>query len=839
MNTCVSRLVCCAVATAVTFTPVAAGETPFTEEAAARGIVYTPVPPHPWGFGVAMADLDGDGDPDIVTLGAADGHLGLYENDGRGVFTDREPLSGIPSIPLASGVTAADYDGDGDLDLYISRRGAPNVLLRNDGGWTFSDVTLAAGVGDDGQGQGCAWADYDADGWLDLYVSNRTSLPSEPHNRLYHNLGDGTFEEVAEALGVDAGADPTFQATWFDYDRDGLVDLYLCTDKGEDCTNYSNHLFRNVGGTFIDVTDASGTAACIGCMGTAIADLDGNGFSDMYCSNTPAGNVLFMNAGDGTFAESAESAGMGSFGLGWGVAFFDYDNDGYQDLYVCNSNAENRLYDYNGIFPAVDVAEALGVAHPGPSFCTAVADVDGDGDLDLLLESINEPIRLYINHAGETRNWLELDLVGLGPNTHAVGAWTEVSVGSTQQVRQVIAGIGFKSMSTLVQHFGLGDAELVDQLTVTWPGGGETALVNVPVNRRLTLINGELPEPELVNITLTGPDVVVENTTAVFTAVASYYFAEPGDVTADAQWAVDPAGAGTFDAPGVFTAGDVVGDTTIQITASLGDVTATVPVVIQDVAPPPPPPPADPPEIGVDVPDDGIDFGDTIESATLPVHNVGDGVLIYTIDTDQPWLTVTPDAGTSAGPDDVVPHTVLVDRSDIEAGSDAVGVIAIQPADVDVATVLVTVRASKAPAPSPDQDLDNDDAPPPQEPAASPDAPADVAHDDVPAPADVPPADDTAPAATPADDTEPSTDSGSEPAASEDTAPSPDDTPAPSAGDTPVPGDPPPGADLPPDSADASPTPCGVACGAVGFIPILGMLLGLAAIRRTAPTRRR
>ncbi len=462
-------------------------QAPFTEEAASRGIGYVFGSDNStFGHGVCFCDLDRDGDPDIVLIGAADGHVGVYENDGSGFFTDRSATSNILPMNKASGISAADYDGDQDLDLYFTVHGSSNVLMRNEGNLTFLNVTRNAGVGDAGWGQGSAWGDYDKDGWLDLYVANRTRLGEIP-NRLFRNLGDGTFEEVAQNLGVSEEEDRlTFMATFVDYDRDQNLDLYLCTDKGMECIEASNHLYQNQGAGFVEVTEEAGAEACVGCMGTGIGDFDANGYLDFYCSNVPLGNVLLLNQGDGTFVDSAAEAGVASYLLGWGNLIFDFDNDTHQDIYVCNFGT-NRLYDNNQSWPCDDVASGLGVAFTENSYTVAAADLEGDGDRDLLVHNLGSPPHLFVNHEGDSRHWTSIALDAPAPNRHGIGATVFVTAEGVTQLAQVHAGIGFKSMSALDVHFGLDDATVIDRVRVLWPSGGMTVRENLPVNQRLVI----------------------------------------------------------------------------------------------------------------------------------------------------------------------------------------------------------------------------------------------------------------------------------------------------------------------------------------------------------------
>ena len=468
---CVAVALCALGATMAT--AYAGGPAAFTEEAVARGLVYDiPFGYQQFGTGVALVDLDGDLDPDAVVAGRADGVVGIFENDGTGHFTDHSDVSGVPAIGAPSSISAADYDADGDLDLFIACKLEPNVMLRNDGGFTFTDVSLASGLADPGSGMGAAWADWDGDGWVDLYVPNRTSpFGSQIPNRMYANNGNGTFTEVGETLGVDRGMDPTFVVAFFDYDRDGDADLYLGNDRGTS-PDWQNHLFQNDGtGLFTDVSTSSGTGVNVDAMGIAIGDLHHTGWQDIYVTNTPPGNVLLMNQGDGTFADESLVAGVGSYGVGWSTLFFDYDNDTWLEIHVCDTLQPDRLYDHDGTWPATNDAVLLGVANTDPAYCAAAGDVDGDGDLDLLHMSAVQPIRLFINNEGDQREWIKLDVRGRGNNTFAIGAQVDLRTGTVEQMREVRAGTSFKSQNELVVHFGLGSAIVADEITVTWPGG--------------------------------------------------------------------------------------------------------------------------------------------------------------------------------------------------------------------------------------------------------------------------------------------------------------------------------------------------------------------------------
>lgn len=488
----------------------AGGSQPFTEEALARGINYTPNQPQPFGEGLAFVDLDGDRDADIVLLGESSGLVGVYENDGTGHFTNRSGDTGIPLLPKLSGVVAGDYDRDGDLDLYVTRWEQANVLLRNNGDFTFTDVTDEAGVGDPGQGTGAAWGDYDNDGWLDLYVPNY-----DGPNRLYRNSGDGSFVDTAVWLQVDRGNDETFQASFLDYDRDGDSDLYLATSHGQLCEEppyVRNHLFENVGGGFVDVTDETNTAACVDAMCIGIGDFDNSGFHDIYVTgNNVPGNVMLMHDGEGAFDDVAQEAGVLSLATGWGSMFFDYDNDGWLDVITVSGDVmiieelaakgdpfpmhqTNQLFHNTGKGTFEDVSDEAGAVFDLSEVSRGVAfgDVDNDGDTDVLLENCQGPARLLINQVGSTNHWLGLRVLSGSPGRDAVGAWVGlIRKGAPTQWRRVRTERGFASASDPRLLYGLGTSADVERIEVHWPDGSVESFSAPEVDRYSTVRQGE------------------------------------------------------------------------------------------------------------------------------------------------------------------------------------------------------------------------------------------------------------------------------------------------------------------------------------------------------------
>jgi cytochrome c peroxidase len=455
-------------------------------------------------IGQAWGDYDGDGWVDLYVTDPA-GPNTLYHNQGDGTFVV-SPLNAQVALPKAysAGATFVDYDNDGWRDLFVANWG-PNNLFHNEGGQRFVNVTLAAGLRDQGNSKTGSWGDYDNDGYLDLYIAAwscypRCGRPMEGDtDHLYHNNGDGTFSDVSDFLGgglTGAG----YVATFNDYDNDGDLDVYLVND--EFINPVGNKLWRNdgpgcQGWCFTQVAKAAGADAQLFGMGLAVGDYDNDGDNDYYFSNVGP-MALLQNQGDGTFVDVAEAAGVRSAtSIGWGTVFLDYDNDGWRDLYLAVADttnhrdiAANPLFHNNGdgTFTAVPCNnEASDVR---PSMGVAYADYDRDGWVDLVVGNMDEGYRLYRNQTSASvgNHWLALDLTGAGHvNRDAVGARVYVTTADgNRQMQDVINGSSLGGGSELVLYFGLGTAKRA-AVTVRWPDGTEQRFGQVAGDTRYHL----------------------------------------------------------------------------------------------------------------------------------------------------------------------------------------------------------------------------------------------------------------------------------------------------------------------------------------------------------------
>ena len=482
-------------------------------------------------WGAAWADYDGDGWLDL-TLFAGRGNLLLYKNRGDGTFTDVTERTGIePPGAFAVAGAFGDYNNDGCPDLYLAQGGwlrgesgvPSDMLYQNNCDGTFSTITKEAGIKNLYYGIGVAWADYNNDGFLDIYVANRGSIDKEgvyvyEPNILWRNNGDGTFTDVALELGVTGVASScldssrylpeipsdaqklkkmAFQTVWFDYNNDNLPDLFVATEE------LPSPLYRNRGdGTFAEVTAEAGLCRSASNMGVAVGDYNNDGFIDLYVTNEGA-NYLWRNNGDGTFRQDANILGVeDAKSLGWGTEFLDYNNDGYLDIYVANGRIPERniilrfdkLYKNKEGEEFLEVASLEGIKGNTITRAFAFGDYNNDGFVDLFVGSspfanrINH--RLYQNQTNKN-NWFTVQLIGTKSNRDAIGARIVATIGSVRQTREVRSGASYASQNSLWQTFGLGSASIVDTLKVHWPSGARTEIHNIGANQKIVIIEGE------------------------------------------------------------------------------------------------------------------------------------------------------------------------------------------------------------------------------------------------------------------------------------------------------------------------------------------------------------
>ena len=498
--------------------------------------------------GAGFIDCDNDGKLDIVTVNGstieryrngADLMVTLYHQDANLKFTDITKAAGLTRKGWGMGVSVADFDNDGWQDLYVTGYGG-NALYRNLGNCKFEDVTDKAGLRVGGFSSGAAWADYDRDGNVDLFVSRYThqdlnALP-ETHadgvpcaymglrvycgpsgltgesDFLFHNRGDGTFEDVSKKAGVD-NENHYFgmQAVWADFANDGWPDLYVANDVNP------NYLYRNKhDGTFEEVGLLTGTAVnsdgrMQGSMGVDIADFDHDGVLDIIVTNyIQEGVDLYWNRGEMGFDQISGSAGLLQATrryVGWGTAFFDMDNDGWLDVLVTNGHIYPQVDEVKG-----DVSfraplllfrnrrdrtfeDVTGVSNlnQGGLYIrrgAAFGDVNNDGKVDVLILNHNDKPSLLINRTQTGNHAALFKLIGTKSNKAAIGARVTVTAGGTTQFMEVHSGSSYLSQNDLRLHFGLGANAVMEKIEVSWPSGAKETLNNLPADFIYTVLEG-------------------------------------------------------------------------------------------------------------------------------------------------------------------------------------------------------------------------------------------------------------------------------------------------------------------------------------------------------------
>ncbi|HTW56864.1 MAG TPA: CRTAC1 family protein [Terriglobales bacterium] len=500
--------------------------------------------------GIGLIDCDNDGRLDIIVVNGStvdryrqhggDPLITLYHQDADLKFTDITKQAGLNRIGWGMGVAVADYDNDGLPDIYVTGYGG-NVLYHNLGNCKFEDVTEKAGVAVGGLSLGAAWGDYDRDGHVDLFVSryvhvDMDKLPELGSNEkfcrfrgvlvqcgpwglpgesdfLFHNRGDGTFEDVSKKAGVD---DPKHYygmgAVWGDYDNDGWPDLYVANDAGP------NYLYRNKhDGTFEEDglmlgADLSGDGQELGSMGVDWGDYDHKGRLDLIVTEfVDQSDTLYHNNGDDGFADVSWHAGIGQPShpyVGWGTGFFDMDNSGWLDIFVANGHVYPQVdtiagaahyrqpmllfrSKHDGTFEEIGKDVGFGEIPLQSRRGAAFGDINNDGCVDIVTLNVGEPPSLLLNHCQNGNHRVLFRLLGTKSNRLAIGARVTVKAGGITQFSEVKGGSSYISQNDLRQHFGLGKNATMDEVTVRWPNGESETLRQVPADFIYTIVEGQ------------------------------------------------------------------------------------------------------------------------------------------------------------------------------------------------------------------------------------------------------------------------------------------------------------------------------------------------------------
>jgi hypothetical protein len=448
------------------------------------------------GNGISMVDFDGDG-LDDVTIGTQPGKpIAFFRNTGDG-FVRMPDL--VDHQEEAKQVLWVDYDNDGDKDLHVSTFDGISRLYQNRGDLQLVDVTEAAGLPMEAfYYYGTCWADYNRDGWLDFYTIDHNFFIAQSRNHLFRNNGDGTFTDVTVSSGtLDPGKIP-FCSAFMDVNNDKWPDIYTAADK----LTFNSLLLNNGNGTFWDVSEASNADQRMNAMCVAVGDYDNNGWQDVYITNTPIGNALLRNPGPvgniryPVFEEVGDESGTGFYENSWGANFLDADNDGYLDLYVSGSVGGSdavsaELYHNNGD-GTFSVPEDAGMeGDTTRSFCNAIGDLDQNGFPDIVVIN-NPPYRhqVWMNEAPSGNNWVKIRLQGVLSNRDAVGTRIEAYSGGQYQQRFTHCGIGFMAQNSATEIMGVGSRTIVDSLVITWPTGHQDRFFDLETNQLYEIEEG-------------------------------------------------------------------------------------------------------------------------------------------------------------------------------------------------------------------------------------------------------------------------------------------------------------------------------------------------------------
>ena len=449
-----------------------------------------------FGGGVSFFDYNNDGWDDITIATENGESLKVYQNLQDGFFIPEANLS-IPNLSRQKQPVWVDIDNDGDYDLFLSSDNQGNRLYKNESNQLI-DITVAAGLPTENLfTHGASWGDYNNDSFLDLFISNRDPIQQIP-NFLFKNNGDGTFTNVSIAAGIGAGSHLSFCATFFDYDNDGWQDIYVANDK----TSTQNLLYHNnQDGTFTEMGESSLTNIAIDAMSTTIGDYNNDGWFDIYVTNGIDGNYFFRNNQDGTFSNIAMQTGTTFNSAAWGALFLDAENDGDLDLYVSsefdgsNPNLLSAaLYENQSpnVFSILDNGSFSNDTNE--SYANAIGDIDNDGFPEILVSnSNNENIDLWKNSTNPLNNWLKVKLQGTQSNRQGIGSTIEIKLGNDRQYRYTLCGEGYMGQNSAYEFIGLKGNTIIDYVKVTWLSGMQDIFYNVQANQALTIIEGTSP----------------------------------------------------------------------------------------------------------------------------------------------------------------------------------------------------------------------------------------------------------------------------------------------------------------------------------------------------------
>lgn len=441
--------------------------------------------------GISFFDFNNDGWDDL-SFSSQEGYPLYFFQNNNGALTSVN-LNLVDNLNDTRQLNWVDIDNDGDNDLFVVNHDASNRLYINDGSMNFTDITISSGISMSIMNSwGNTWGDYDNDGYLDLFLCNRDFDDKIQPNLLYRNNGDNTFTDVSVLAGISTNNHLSLCASFFDFNNDGWQDIYIANDR----VTTSNILYKNNGnGTFTDVSISSGTNIAIDAMSTTIEDFNNDGFLDIYVTNTQSGNYFFINNGDETFTNIASTNGTIFNSFAWGAVFLDADADADLDLYVSGmldgstSALPSAFYENTGSGNFTIPSNAGFANDNAESYSNAIGDINNDGLPDISV--LNKEPRnnfLWMNTNTSGNNWLKVTLEGTTSNRMGIGSWIEISKAGKKQYRYVINGEGYSSQNSGAEFFGLGNNTIIDYVKVTWLSGVEDVLYNVSSNQKIHIV---------------------------------------------------------------------------------------------------------------------------------------------------------------------------------------------------------------------------------------------------------------------------------------------------------------------------------------------------------------